>query len=99
MLFKIIIILLAGTGAGFINTMAGGGSLLTLPALIFMGLPPAVANGTNRIAILLQNIVATLNFKQKGYFNLKISLMVAIPAVFGSFIGARIAINLPGKLF
>ncbi len=49
-IFSFIAILAVGIGAGFINVMAGGGSLLTLPMLIFFGLPSAVANGTNRIA-------------------------------------------------
>jgi uncharacterized membrane protein YfcA len=48
--FDLIILVGAGLFAGFVNTMAGGGSLLTLPLLIFLGLPPATANGTNRIA-------------------------------------------------
>jgi len=52
--------LLAGAGlvAGFLNVLAGGGSLLALPAMIFLGLPPSTANGTNRIAILAQNAAA-----------------------------------------
>ncbi len=96
---KIFIILCAGTAAGFTNTMAGGGSLLTLPALIFAGLPSAVANGTNRIAITVQNIIAVSTFKQKGFFDFKLSLMLAIPAVVGSLIGARIAISISDEFF
>ena len=52
------LVVAAGFAAGFINTLAGSGSLITLPLLIFMGLPATVANGTNRIAIVAQNIVA-----------------------------------------
>ena len=52
-IYKYIMVVAVGLIAGFINTVAGGGSLLTLPVLIFMGLPPAVANGTNRVGILL----------------------------------------------
>ena len=54
------VLLVLGTGliAGAINTLAGGGSLLSLPMLIFLGLPPAVANATNRIAIFSQNVFA-----------------------------------------
>lgn len=96
---KILIILVAGTAAGFINTLAGGGSLLTLPALIFAGLPSAVANGTNRIAIMIQNIIAISNFKNKGYSNFRLGLMLAIPAIIGSLIGARLAISLPDNIF
>ena len=53
----------AGLVAGFLNVMAGGGSLITLPILIFMGLPVAVANGTNRFAILVQNVAALASFR------------------------------------
>jgi hypothetical protein len=96
---KVVVILCAGTAAGFINTLAGGGSLLTIPALIFLGLPSAVANGTNRIAILVQNIVATTNFKRKGFFDYKFSLKLSIPAVIGSIVGSNIAVTLPDYIF
>ena len=56
-----------GIFAGFLNSVAGGGSLLTLPVLIFLGLPGAtIANGTNRLAIMLQNIVGVVGFRRKG---------------------------------
>ena len=57
---------LAGLVAGTLNVIAGGGSMLTLPVMIFLGLPPAVANGTNRVAILVQNIGATSSFRRRG---------------------------------
>lgn len=68
-----MILALIGTGlaAGFINTTAGGGSMLTLPLLMFLGLPANVANGTNRIAILLQNVIAVNTFRQKKSTQLK----------------------------
>ena len=58
------VVLLFGTGiaAGFLNTVAFGGSLLALPMLIFLGLPTAVANGTNRVAIFFQNFSAIMGF-------------------------------------
>lgn len=95
----LVIILATGIIAGFLNILAGGGSLLTMPVLIFMGLPSAVANGTNRIAIIVQNTVAILNFRKNGYFDWKLSLMLAIPAVIGSIIGANIAISLADEVF
>jgi len=55
--YMILAVIGVGIIAGFLNTLAGSGSLLTLPLLMFLGLPANVANGTNRIAILLQNIV------------------------------------------
>lgn len=94
-----ILILIAGVAAGFINTVAGGGSLITLPILIFMGLPSATANGTNRVALLAQSISVTINFKNKGYFYPKLILLLGIPAMLGSIVGSNIAINLPDEIF
>ena len=99
MVLKLILLLLAGVAAGFFNINAGGGSLLTMPALIFLGLPPTVANGTNRVAILLQNVVATAKFKQSGFFYWKLGLILSIPAVIGAIIGSIIAVNIPDELF
>jgi len=93
------LILVTGVAAGFMNTLGGGGSLLTLPMLIFLGLPAAVANGTNRIALIVQNIVGVSNFRRKGFFYPKLGITLAIPAVFGSFFGARLAISIPEELF
>lgn len=94
-----LIIILVGIAAGFINVLAGGGSLLTMPILIFLGLPSATANGTNRVALMAQNIVAITNFKRKGFFDLKFSLMLGIPAILGSIVGANLAISLPDDVF
>lgn len=91
-----IILAVIGVGfiAGFINTLAGSGSLLTLPLLMFLGLPANIANGTNRIAILLQNVVGVTSFKKQKVLDFKHGLWLGIPAVIGSFIGAQIAINM-----
>ena len=80
-----------GIVAGFLNVMAGGGSLLTVPVMIFMGLPGPVANGTNRIAILAQNLTAIATFARHGFQDFRLSLSLeacAIPgAVAGAFLG------------
>ena len=91
-----IILAVIGVGilAGFINTLAGSGSLLTLPLLMFLGLPANIANGTNRIAILLQNIVGITSFKHQKVLSFKEGLIIGIPAAAGSLVGARIAVNL-----
>ena len=59
----------AGALAGVINVIAGGGSFLTLPVLIACGLPVDVANGTNRISVVVQGIYATADFHKKGAFD------------------------------
>lgn len=86
-------IIAVGIIAGFINVMAGSGSLLTLPLLMFLGLPATVANGTNRIAIFLQNVVAVGSFKKQKVFEYREGLWLVIPATAGSLIGALIAVN------
>ena len=93
------LILVVGIVSGFVNTIGGGGSLLSLPALIFLGLPSAVANGTNRVSLMMQSIVGVVNFKQKGFYYPKLSLMFGLPAVIGSIIGAKLAISLPEEVF
>ncbi len=91
-----LILAVVGVGiiAGFINTVAGSGSLLTLPLLMFLGLPANIANGTNRIGILLHNIVGTVTFRKHKMLNFREGLKIGIPAIVGSLIGAQIAINL-----
>lgn len=90
------ILALIGTGiaAGFFNTTAGGGSMLTLPLLMFIGLPANVANGTNRIAIVLQNVVAVSTFHKKKVIDLKTDYRLAIPAIIGGILGALIAVEI-----
>jgi hypothetical protein len=80
--------------AGFINVFAGGGSLLTLPFLIFLGLPANIANGTNRVALLMQNIVATSSFKQLKVFRFKEGIYLTLPAIAGAIPGALLAANI-----
>ena len=95
------VILLFGTGiaAGFLNTVAFGGSLLALPMLIFLGLESAVANGTNRIAIFFQNFSAIMGFRRKGVSDFSYSILLAVPAVIGAVIGATIAVDIKDSVF
>jgi len=98
-LLSITILTCVGVIAGFINVNAGGGSTLTLPALIFLGLDTSVANGTNRIAILLQNVSAVQSFKQENFFDLKTSLKLSFFTLLGSVAGALLAVKLEDELF
>jgi len=82
-----------GIFAGFINTLAGSGSLLTLPLLMFLGLPANVANGTNRIAIFFQNLVGVSSFRHQKVLSFKYGLQLGIPAVAGSLLGAVVAVQ------
>ena len=97
--YEILVLLIAGIISGMVNTIAGGGSLLTLPILIFLGLPPSIANGTNRIQLIFQNIFAVYGFKSKGISNYKFSSWLSFTAILGSLLGAKIAIDFPEELF
>jgi len=91
------ILVAAGFATGFINILAGSGSVISLPILIFIGLPVGVANGTNRVAILFQNIVGVGRFHKSGVLDLKNGMRLAFPAILGGVIGAQIAVNLNEK--
>jgi uncharacterized membrane protein YfcA len=97
--WQIPLLFVVGLVAGTLNVLAGGGSLLTLPLLIFMGLPAAVANGTNRIAIFCQNIFAIRGFRQRGVMPLQLALLCTPPALLGSWLGANLAVSLDDQLF
>lgn len=94
-------LLLIGTGlaAGFINVVAGGGSLISIPVLIFMGLPPAVANASNRVGIISQNVFGIWGFKSKGVSTFPYSLYLGISACLGALIGAFYSVRLEDELF
>jgi len=94
-----ILLFLAGITAGFINVNAGGGSSLTLPVLIFMGLEGAVANGTNRIGILIQTLFSVSSFRKEKVHNFKKSLRFAIFTLPGAIAGAMISVRLTDTLF
>jgi uncharacterized membrane protein YfcA len=85
---------LTGFLAGFVNTLAGSGSLITLPMLILLGLPATVANGTNRVGVVLQNVVAVATFRKHGALDTTGSMRLLIPTVIGSFAGAALAVDL-----
>lgn len=91
---EISILIGGGLLVGFINTLAGGGSIISLSLLMFFGLPANVANGTNRIAVLLQNVASVSSFRHQKVLDVKKGLWLAIPAVIGSLIGAWIAVDL-----
>jgi uncharacterized membrane protein YfcA len=92
---NLLLLLGVGSIAGFINVNAGGGSSLTLPTLIFMGLDGALANGTNRIAIFIQNIFAVASFRKNKMHQFRssteLSLLTLPGAILGTFLAVRIS--------
>ncbi|NQT79582.1 MAG: sulfite exporter TauE/SafE family protein [Candidatus Aminicenantes bacterium] len=98
-LLKLLLLFGVGSLAGFINVMAGGGSTITLPTLIFLGLDGALANGTNRVGIFVQTLSAVISFRQEKYHKIKLSLKLAAFTLPGAIIGAIIAVNISNELF
>jgi len=94
-----MILFFAGIASGWVNVLAGGGSLLSVPVMIFLGLPGPIANGTNRIAIIAQNIMAVWGFFTKGFSNFRLSATLAGTACIGAFFGARLGVHLDGEWF
>ena len=93
-----LLLFLTGCVAGVVNVIAGGGSFLTLPVLMFLGLPAVTANGTNRVGILIQTVVSLRSFKKQNMLDLKGGIMLALPAIVGGIIGAQIAVNLDEQM-
>lgn len=89
-----LLLILLGICSGFINMFAGGGSMLIVPFLIFLGLPANVANATNRVAILLQNVVSTATFRQKKILDFRTDYKLLIPTTLGSITGAFTAVDI-----
>jgi len=98
-MFELLLLALTGTATGFLNVMAGGGSMLSVPIMIFLGVPGTVANGTNRIAILPQNVSAVWAFYRKGFSNFKLSLSLGLCTIPGTLVGALLAARVPNDQF
>ena len=99
LVWQIPLIVITGIAAGFLNVVAGGGSLLTLPMLIFLGLPTAMANGTNRIAVAIQCASGIVGFRVKGFSDFRYSTLLTLPAMPGAIIGAIIANDMNDAIF
>lgn len=98
-LAKLILLFVVGSIAGIINVNAGGGSSVTLPALIFLGLEGTVANGTNRIGILAQNILAISSFRRRQFHAFRESLTMALFTLPGAVAGALLSVRISHAWF
>ena len=94
-----LILVVSGIIVGAINTLAGGGSVVTVTMFTALGLPITIANGTNRIAVFLQNFTATITFLRKGAFNLKHGLLLSVPVIIGNIAGSLVATHINDSIF
>jgi len=89
------IAIIGGLIGGFMNTVASSGTAVTLPLLVLMGLPPAVANATNRVPVVLGLITSSITFIRAGLIDWRLALKVVTPATLGAILGALIADRVP----
>lgn len=98
-LWQMALLVAVGIASGFLNVVAGGGGLLTVPTMVFMGMPGPVANGTNRIGVLAQSIASVIAFARSDFRDFKLSLSLSLCAIPGAVIGAFLGVNLEGVWF
>ena len=84
----VVMLVAGGLFAGCVNTIAGGGSLLTVPLLVLVGVPGDVANGTNRVGILTSNVSAAEAFRRQGVSGLSRVVPVLVPVILGALVGS-----------
>jgi uncharacterized membrane protein YfcA len=96
---ELTVLAAAGVIAGALNVVAGGGSFLILPLLLFFGMPAAIANGTNRVGVLTQNFGGVAGFHRHGAVDWSWARTASIPALVGASIGVWLALSIPDFAF
>ncbi|RLU00494.1 sulfite exporter TauE/SafE family protein [Ketobacter sp.] len=94
----LLLLIGSGVAAGFVNTIAGGGSIFTLPALILLGMPADVANGTNRVGVLLQSLTAVRGFDRHNKLDRDAVAPIVLPTIVGALLGSAIASVIPVEI-
>lgn len=95
----VLALIVSGVFVGFINTLAGGGTIISLSIFMFLGLPAGIANGTNRVAVILQNMTSVSQFRRKKVLDFKKANKLAIPTMIGAIVGAQIASDINEAIF
>ena len=92
---SLLLLVAVGVLSGFINTLAGGGSMLVLPAMLFLGMPADIANATIRVGIFVQSMAGMKGFHSRGHLDSSAIIPILIPAIPGALLGALLASWLP----
>jgi len=95
----IVALVVSGLFVGFINTLAGGGTIISLSLFMFLGLPANIANGTNRVAVILQNLTSVNEFRRRKVLDFSKANKLAIPTMIGAIVGAQIASDINEAIF
>lgn len=85
--------------SGFVDSIAGGGGLISLPAYMIIGLPPHTARGTNKLSSFMGTSVATVRYARKGFIPWKSSIFYVACALGGSFIGTELGLLVDEFIF
>ena len=95
---NLLMVFAAGAIGSSFGTLVGGTALITTPALLLLGLPPHTAIGTNKVGLMGLASAGWYGFNRKGMINYRIGLFICLPAVFGSFVGAHLALQIDEAL-
>lgn len=98
-IWHFFVLVLIGIIVGFVNVISGGGSLITMPILMFFGLNHTMANASSRLGNMAQNIFALAGFKSKGVKYSKYTYFLGISSAIGAVIGAYMALEITAKTF
>jgi uncharacterized protein len=94
----LVVLGVAGAIASVINAIAGGGSMLTLPLLVAMGLPPGLANGTNRVGVITQGLASVATFHRRGFRDYRLVARLLLPMMLGAAAGTALATRMDDEL-
>ena len=96
---RLVVVLAAALGAGVINAIAGGGTLLTFPSLIAAGLTPLAANATSTVALLPASLSAMLGYRSELTGARRWAVALAIPSLVGGVLGAVLLLRTSDETF
>ena len=85
--------------AGFVDAIAGGGGLISLPAYLIAGIPVHNALGTNKLSSTMGTTVATVRYARSGFIPWQQALLCVLFALAGSSLGAKLALTIPTRTF
>lgn len=98
-LYYAVIFFFLGVAVTFINSLAGGASALSLPIMILLGLPPTIANGTNRLGMTIGLLSTVFNMKRHGFIRMDIAKALLPAVLFGAVFGTSLAIVIDDSHF
>jgi uncharacterized membrane protein YfcA len=98
-IWQAIVIFAAGFGAGMINSVAGGGTLISFPALVWIGRDPIVANATNTLSLWPGSLAGMFGFRRELAGSRKWILALIAPSIAGGVLGAMLLLHTPSAMF